>query len=572
MKKKYLLSMFLLAGFAAFSQIETTTYRGAFAPAPAAMWTNDWANFNPNATVYGATNVDITSDITTNTTWTSANVYKLSGQIFVKNGATLTIEAGTVIRGGDAATKPTLIITRGSKIEAVGTATNPIVFTSGKDVGLRNPGDWGGLIILGRGTYNTNGGYNNIEGLPITADSKFGAQTSLGESLIPNDNSGTLKYVRIEFGGILLSANNEINGLTFGAVGSGTTVDYVQCSFTNDDSFEWFGGSVNCKHLVAYRGVDDDFDTDNGYNGKVQFCLGVKDPNLFDATYNASSNASTSEGFESDNNAAGDISTPLTSALFSNFTMIGPAFRATLPNGGTYPTNSHRRAARIRRNSALNVFNSLFMDFPEGLFLDNSGSAPSGASENNANNNTLKFRFNILAGMGTGRVLIVNTAGNHPSGFVASTWFNNNNNTGLSTPITNSGILTSVYNAADGSVYVGADYRPTTTSIAASGADFTDSAFAGSLSNVDYNTTSYGNSFNVYPNAFTSSFKLSNTSDSTEKVIITVYNINGQIVETRTLSFDDSGTTEFGSSYSSGVYLVNIKQGEVSKTIRAVKN
>ena len=82
-----------------------------------------------------------------------------------------------------------------------------------------------------------------------------------------NDNSGILKYVRIEFGGVLLSANNEINGLTLGAVGSGTTIDYVQCSFINDDSFEWFGGAVNCKHLIAYRGVDDDFDTDNGYSG-----------------------------------------------------------------------------------------------------------------------------------------------------------------------------------------------------------------------------------------------------------------------------------------------------------------
>jgi hypothetical protein len=571
MKKKYLLSMFLLAGLAAFSQITTTTYRGAFEPAPAAMWTNNWTNFNPNATVYAATNVDVTANITVNTTWTATNVYKLVGQIFVTNGATLTIEPGTVIRGGDAANKPSLIITRGSKIEAVGTASNPIVFTSGKNVGLRNPGDWGGLILLGKGSYNTNLGFNNIEGLPVSADSKYGADSALGETAIPADNSGTLKYVRIEFGGILLSTNNEINGLTFGAVGSGTTIDYVQCSFINDDSFEWFGGSVNCKHLVAYRGIDDDFDTDNGFSGKVQFCLGVKDPNLFDATYNATSNASTSEGFESDNNAAGDISTPLTTALFTNFTMIGPAFRKNLTNGGTYPTNSHRRAARIRRNSALNVFNSLFMDFPEGLFLDNSGSAPSGAAENNAANNLLKFKYNILAGMGAGKVLNVNTAGNHPAGFSATTWFNDGFNTGLSTPIPSTDILTAAYDTADGSVYTGLDYRPAAASIAATGADFTDAAFTGSLATTDFNAASK-DSFNVYPNAFSSTFKLSNIFNIADKVTVSVYNSNGQLVEARTVSSYDISTVEFGASYSSGVYLVNINQGKISKTVRVIKN
>lgn len=561
--------MFMLAGFTAFSQIASTPYRGAFAPAPAAPWTDNWTNFNPNATVYAPTTVDVTANITVNTTWTATNVYKVVGQIFVTDGATLTIQPGTVIRGGDAASKPTLVITRGSKIEAVGTAEKPIVFTSGRAAGSRNPGDWGGVILLGKGAYNTNGGFNSIEGLPATDDSKFGALA--GETAIPADNSGTLKYVRIEFGGLLLSSNNEINGLTFGAVGSGTTVDYVQCSFTNDDSFEWFGGAVNCKHLVAYRGVDDDFDTDNGYSGKVQFCLGVKDPNLYDATYNAGTKPSTSEGFESDNNEAGDISLPLTSAIFSNFTMIGPAYRTTLVGGGSYPLNSHRRAARIRRNSALNVFNSIFMDFAEGLFLDNSGSAPSGASENNAYNNILNFKNNILAGMGAGKVLNVNTGGNHPAGFNATTWFNDGNNTGLSTPITNTGILTAAYNTLDGSIYTDLDYRPAIGSIALTGADFTDAAFTGILSTATVNVLDKKNVFKVYPSAFSSTFKLSFNTDSSQDATVSVYNVNGQLVESRSITSTKINSEDFGASYLSGVYLVNIKQGSDSYTVRAIK-
>ena len=138
---------------------------------------------------------------------------------------------------------------------AEGTAVSPIVFTSNESVGNRAEGDWGGLVLLGKGVNNQPGGIANIEGIAPTADTEFGGSDD-------NDNSGSLKYVRIEFAGIALQPNKEINGLTFGSVGKQTSVDYIQVSFSGDDSFEWFGGTVDCKHLIAYRGLDDDFDTD----------------------------------------------------------------------------------------------------------------------------------------------------------------------------------------------------------------------------------------------------------------------------------------------------------------------
>lgn len=579
MKKIYILSIILLSSFASSAQFIATTYRGAFEPAPAPMWTESWTNFDPKSTVYAATTVTVSADISVNTTWTANNVYRLAGQIFVVNGATLTIEAGTVIRGDvDPLVKASLVISRGSKINAVGTAANPIVFTSGKAPGSREPGDWGGLVLLGRGKYNTNNGFNNVEGFAPTSSSdfrmRFGADTANGEVADDADNSGTLKYVRIEFGGVLLSANNEINGLTFGAVGSGTTVEYVQCSFINDDSFEWFGGAVNCKYLVAYRGIDDDFDTDNGYSGKVQFCLGVRDPSLFDATWAAASGASTSEGFESDNNAVGDIGLPLTSALFTNVTMVGPAYRTTI-GGGTYPAGSYRRAARIRRNSALKICNSIFLDYVEGLHVDNAGStAPNGASEANVANGSLVFKNNIVAGIITAnRIAYINTTGNHPvPALNIPNWFTTlSSNTGLATPISSTGILTLPYITTDGTIYTGLDYRPAPGSIALTGAEFTDPAFTGTLSIANSNVLDKKNVFKVYPSAFSSIFKLSFNTENSQDAKVSVYNVQGQLVESREIPANNINAEEFGSSYSAGVYLVKLTQGTYSQTVRAIK-
>ena len=219
----------------------------------------------------------ITVPITVNTTWDCDTTYFLKSYIYVKNNATLTIQPGTVIIG-DTTNKGALIIERGSQLLAAGTATCPIVFTSSRKPNFRKRGDWGGVILLGRGPLNTPTGEANIEGIPPSDDTKYGG----GANPDPNDNSGVLKYVRIEFAGVALAPNNEINGLTMGAVGAGTTIDYVQVSYSNDDSYEWFGGTVNCKHIIAFRGIDDDFDTDNGYSGKVQFAMGLRDKTVAD--------------------------------------------------------------------------------------------------------------------------------------------------------------------------------------------------------------------------------------------------------------------------------------------------
>jgi hypothetical protein len=393
MKKIYNLMTALCIGASAFAQDAfwtPTAYRGAFPVTdntPATDWTSGWANFDPENTVYPATVTTVSADITANTTW--SGVVKLMNKVYVKNNATLTIAPGTIIRG-DKLTQGSLIITRGAKIMADGTAANPIIFTSNEAVGARNEGDWGGLVILGLAKNNQPGGVANIEGIVPTTDSQYGGN-------FDNDNSGILRYVRVEFAGIALEPNKEINGITFGSVGNLTTIDYVQVSFSGDDSFEWFGGTVNCKHLVAYRGLDDDFDCDFGFRGKVQFALSIRDKDLYDAP--GDSNA-----FECDNDAAGSTATPKTRPIFSNVTLVGPKGNGTtaLPTGEKF-----EKAFRLRRNSAVSVLNSLVTGWEKGLSIEG---APVVA---NLNGDTMVFVNNIL------------------TNFAQPTWSTNNTNTVL---------------------------------------------------------------------------------------------------------------------------------------------
>jgi PKD repeat protein len=448
MKKIYTSALFALIGTIAFSQsfFVQTDYRGAFAPAPTAMWTDGWVNWDPQNTNYGISNVTVTANITNNTTWTSNNIYLLSGPIYVKNGATLTIQPGTIIMGDKSTLYSGLYITQGSRLIAQGTVTQPIVFTSNQAAGARDKGDWGGVILMGRAANNQPGGIANIEGIAPSADTQFGGGTNPDD----NDNSGILSYVRIEFGGQIFQPDKEINGLTLGSIGRATQIDHIQTSFTNDDAFEWFGGTVNCSYLVSYRNLDDDFDTDFGFTGNVQFGLIVRDPNISDL-----SPSSTSEGFESDNDASGSAATPQTKAIFSNITAIGP-YRGTIV-ALTGNAAGYRRAARIRRNSSLSIYNSLFMDFRTGLYLDNTNAG----SEANATNGTLRFRSNIIAGNSPGRVT-EKIAG---SLFPLTTFFATNNNDSIAAT---TGILTTPYD------YLAPDYRPASNSPLLSDMDFAD--------------------------------------------------------------------------------------------------
>jgi PKD repeat protein len=445
MKKIVTSALFALLSVAAISQSSffvPTTYRGAFAPAPTPMWTQNWTNWNPQTTVYGTPNVNITTSITNNTTWTSNNIYLLQGAIYVKNGAVLTIQPGTVIMGDKNIAGSGLFIVQGSQIMAQGTETAPIVFTSNQAPGSRAPGDWGGIIILGSAANNQANGVAFIEGLAPTADTQFGG----GLNPDNNDNSGVLTYVRNEFGGYAYQQDKEINGFTFGSVGKATTIHHLQCSYNNDDAFEWFGGNVNATHLVSYRNLDDDMDTDFGFQGMIQFALIVRDPNLAD-----NPSISTSEGFESDNDQTGSAATPQTSPIFSNVTAIGP-YRGNLAN---VIATGHRRGARLRRNTALKLYNSIFMDFQRGIHIDGS------AAEGNATNGLLKYKNNIVAGTQAGKTTEKNTG----SSFNIVAFFAANNNDSL---VSTSGILTTPYD------YLTPDYRPAAGSLALSNASFAD--------------------------------------------------------------------------------------------------
>jgi len=343
--------------------------------------------------------VDVSGTITADTHWTADNIYRLNG--FVRVGedlkptagvaepvigatATLTIDPGTVIYGKVGTPGGALVVHRGSKIVAVGTADAPIVFTSEKEPGTRRGGDWSGVVICGRGVNNIKAsastGVNGVEEL----EGAYGAYHGGGANATQDDNSGVLSYVRIEFAGYPINPNQEVNGLTLASLGSGTTIDHVQVTYANDDSYEFFGGTVNATHLIAYKGIDDDFDTDNGYSGRVQFGLGIRDALIADQ--------SGSNGFESDNDAAGTANTPFTDATFSNMTIVGG--KAT---SGTTINIQFQNGAQIRRNSKQDIINSFITAYPNGVYLDNSLGSP--GTVGNVQNGDLVLANNVLAGV-----------------------------------------------------------------------------------------------------------------------------------------------------------------------------
>ena len=273
-------------------------------------------------------------------------VYTLTGLYYVDSLHTITIPAGTVVRGDTAAT---LIVSRGAQIFATGTPQAPVVLTSLKPIHTRNPGDWGGVIILGEAPVNK---YEpQIEGGIIGGS--YGGN-------IADDNSGIFRYVRIEFPGYRFQLNNEVNGLTMGGVGSGTEIHHVQVSYSFDDSYEWFGGTVDADYLVALGGTDDEFDTDFGHQGRHQFCFGVRDPLYWDPT-------GQSNGFESDNDgSSSSTDEPYTNPVFCNVTLIGPQLDAATPPP---PGNTYQYSAVVRRSSKCSVFNSVIAGYPWGISL-----------------------------------------------------------------------------------------------------------------------------------------------------------------------------------------------------------
>ena len=493
MKKKniYLASFVLSLGINLHAQDAfwtPTTYKGAFPVTDntaASDWTSGWSNFDAENTDYPATTITVSTDITTSTTW--SGVILLQNKIYVKNNATLTIAPGTIIRG-DKPTQGSLIVTRGAKLNAIGTLASPIIFTSNEGIGNRNEGDWGGIVLLGLARNNQPGGVANIEGIVQTTDTQYGGS-------FDNDNSGTIKYVRIEFAGIALEPNKEINGLTFGSVGSATTIDFIQVSHSGDDSFEWFGGTVNCKHLIAYRGLDDDFDTDFGFRGKIQFALAIRDKDVSDAIGDSNS-------FESDNDAAGSAGQPKTAAIFSNVTLVGPKGNGSivLPVGEKF-----EKAFRLRRNTAVSCFNSLVVGWEKGLSIEGTPVV------NNVNGDTLVFSNNVLTGFtnNTNTIYNAGTSGGaaSTSSFYTSFWGADGNDStqsiaqvswvNLFTPLgtTPDARLSSGSSAASGAAFT----HPKFFSVAAPVVSSTSYTYCqGEIASVLSATSSSGNSLKWY--------------------------------------------------------------------------
>ena len=291
--------------------------------------------------------------IKSNQTWTKDRTYHLRGYVYVTDGATLTIQPGTkIVSNKDSA--GVLVIYRDGAIDAEGTADEPIVFTSNETAPA--PGDLGGVVLVGQA--KVNGNHSVLEGGVDPAYSAFGGTNDA-------HSSGTLKYVRIEYAGKAVNPGDEVNGLSLYGVGSGTTIDYVEVVRGLDDAYEFFGGSVNCKHLIAYNSADDDFDMDDGYHGKIQYAISVKDPAFTD---NKGTTGDISNNFEVDNvNPANGFlwtRTPITFPVLTNFTAIGP-------NNAAGTSKDYGYGMRWRRGCKFILANSIVIGGQKaGLDLD----------------------------------------------------------------------------------------------------------------------------------------------------------------------------------------------------------
>ena len=315
-----------------------------------------------------AANINVPRTITSSTTWTRDNTYFLQGYTFVINNATLTIEPGTVIKGkvstGSAAAS--LVITRGAKIMAEGTASSPIIFTSELDnlngnLGINDVGLWGGLLIMGNATINSRANsqpagtpaQDQIEGLSVTgpeiAYATFGGTND-------DDNSGVLRYVSIRHGGAVIGGDNEINGLTLGGVGRGTTLEYIEIFANKDDQIEFFGGTVNARYLVLGFGNDDSLDFDQGYRGNIQFVFSIQSDIGTDRG---------DKGIEWDGATAPLDASPKGVVTVANATFIGI--------GGSGGANT---AVNIRDNVEARLYNSVFVNFARGLDIEDDVGTP----------------------------------------------------------------------------------------------------------------------------------------------------------------------------------------------------
>ncbi len=314
---------------------------------------------------FGNASADITTDITANRTLFADTAYTLKGFIHVANGATLTIQPGTTIKGDFNTVGSSLFILRGAKLQAVGTADAPIVFTSSRPAGQRQPGDWGGLLFIGNALDNRSGVVNiegtGTDGAAIVGGKNYFIQYNGGT--VPTDNSGTLTYVRVEFAGYATLIDQEFNAFTFAAVGSGTRVSFTEALAGLDDSYEFFGGGFDINNIVAFETADDMFDMSEGWSGRMQYLIGYNSVQLTPRT-GAGFYSVDIQGIENDgcNGTGCDLgfnSTPFTIPLVANFTLIGCGDVACSGTGGGY-------GMMLRRGTGGYYVNGVVSRWPRG--------------------------------------------------------------------------------------------------------------------------------------------------------------------------------------------------------------
>ncbi len=587
MKKIYLSAAALLACSLLSAQAFTwnvVPYKGAFpitdglTGTSSNNWTAGWSEWNPETKVYGAPTTTVTGDISVNTTW-SGIVY-LNGFVHVIGGAELTIQPGTIIRGKQtdlSVTPGVLVIARGSKIHAIGTPTNPIIFTSIKsETAGRASGDWGGVVLCGNGLVNvhtlttTVGAFKEMKVEGFVTDEPNGYRHFGGNN--PADNSGEMSYVRIEFAGVSLNPsilNNEINGLTLGAVGSGTRLDHIQVSFSGDDSFEWFGGSVDAKYLIANRGKDDDFDTDNGFSGRVQFGLAVRDPYIADD----SDPSYASNGFECDNNGVGAFSGfPLTKAVFSNMTMVGPYGDGTAYGVLSSVNARHAAGAHLRRNMAQSVFNSLFVGWKQGLRYQQAATLDN-ITASISTDSACFFQNNVITDVNStsGTLTATQTTFVNDGVIFPQTWYNayattSNIDTVKTVP---------QVNFVNAFVALGTvpDYRLNALSQVATGALFSNPKLVGGFTALT-ETENTLSSVVVYPNPATQNTTISFTLVENNKISISVYDVLGNLVSLVSQNNDfvkgNNNVSINTSSLSSGIYYISLEANGSKETKKLV--
>ena len=301
--------------------------------------------------------------------------YTLIGFVYVGKGAVLEFAAGSTIIA-DASVKTALIIEQGGKLIADGTSSSPIVFTSSKAAGSRREFDWGGISLCGYAPTN-----RPLVPAPIT---EGGSNRPYGGT-DAGDNSGILRYVRIEFAGITAENNSELNGLTLYAVGAGTIIENVMTSYCGDDGFEFFGGTVNCKNLVSFASGDDDFDFDFGYNGQIQYAVSLRDKYHDDDDANQ---------IECDNDATGTGALPYTRPVLSNFTLIGVYDTTGLPSNAR-----HRYGNRWRRGTRFEFRNSIILgSYGNAVILESDATINGFLNGESIFRNNAVFSYNKFTG------------------------------------------------------------------------------------------------------------------------------------------------------------------------------